>query len=94
MDEMLSRLFRWPMPAAKGLAMMPGDTCKEEWAEGGHPTGTVPGFSLLPSSSQGHAGTTGAHIPPGQPEVAPEVAPGQPEVAPHWDTVPSPARWQ
>ncbi len=28
MEEMLSRLFRRPMPAAKGLAMMPGDTCR------------------------------------------------------------------
>lgn len=28
MEEMLSRLFLRPMPAAKGFAMMPGDICK------------------------------------------------------------------
>lgn len=28
MEEMLSRLFLRPMPAAKGFAIMPGDICK------------------------------------------------------------------
>lgn len=35
MDEMLSRLFRRLTPAAKGLAMTPGDTYGGEWAKGG-----------------------------------------------------------
>lgn len=35
MEEMLSRLFRRPMPAAKGLAMTPGDTWGGQRAKGG-----------------------------------------------------------
>ena len=65
MEEMLSRLFRRPRPAAKGLAMMPGDTCGggAEWP---HPRQPL-GWALLAQDS-----TPPSHLCPGHPHHAPE----------------------
>lgn len=69
MEEMLSRLFRRPRPAAKGLAMMPGDTCGggAEWP---HPREPL-GWALLAQDSRpplplcpGHPQVASAHHAP------------------------------